>query len=578
MLNMDYEPVGEPSSFEVNARSHETLLIGLVLVLAALVYAPSLRFTFVLDDWWQFVQNEWVQSWRFVPGYFRGHVWPHLGTHPPANYYRPVTLIWFQIVHTIFGLWPAGWHASAILLHLLVTFLGYQVVRRISGRVLVASAAALTFAIHPMRHDVVGWLSGMTESFWSVLFLAAFLAYLQSREGHRWRWLLASYFLYAAALLSKEPAIVLPVIVCTHAWLYGAGRDAEARPEWGRRIWEATRFALPYVPIAAAYLVARLSVLRAFSHPKVELSLGSLALSLPSVAFFYARQWLAPYQTSEFYPLSTQSHFNAPYVLLPLLALATIAAVLWFERERLGRREVIFASVWMGALILPSLDLGIYPAGDIVHDRYFYLGSLGASFLLGLAVDRLAAGPAIWFLPKRWLLASLALLALLSFATVDAMSYWVDDYAVLDHAMLYSPNNPNVRNLLSVSLAFRGRDAYTRGDWTAAETYLRRARSLDPMAADNYLQLGMVDLNTGRAQQAEENFRAAIVLRPAEPMFHFALGIALAQRNNCTDARVQFAQTLALRPDFAGTQPPMDACESRMRNNPALASQSAAKR
>ena len=491
-----------------------------------LVYAPSLRFPFVLDDWWQISQNEWVQSWRFVPGYFHGHVWPHLGTRPPENYYRPLNFVWLQINHTIFGLKPWGWHAAAILLHVVVTFLGYQVVRRISGRVLVASSAALTFGIHPMRHEVVGWVSGTTESLWSALFLVALLAYLQSHEAHRWRWMAVSYFFYAAALLSKETAIVLPIIVCTHAWL-GAERDGEAQLEWGRRIWEATRFALPYTPIAAAYIVVRLSVLHTFSHPKVSVSLGTLALSLPSVAFFYVKQWLAPYQTSEYYALWLQSHFNTPYVLLPLLALVTIAAVLWLERERLGRREVVFASVWMGMLILPAFDLGVFPTGDMVHDRYFYLGSLGASFLLGLALEKLATGPAMWGLPKRWLVASLVLLASLSFATVGAMSYWVSDYVMLNHAMLYSPNNPIVRHLLSVNLALQARDDYVHGHWTTAEMYPQRAKSLDPLAADNYLQLCMVDLNTERGPQAEENFRAAIALRPAEPMFHFALGVGV---------------------------------------------------
>ncbi len=392
MLNRAYEPVGEPSSFEARAREHETLLIGIVLSLTALVYSPALRFPFVLDDWWQILQNEWVQSWRFVPGYFLGHVWPHLGTHPPANYYRPLNFVWLQVNHTVFGLAPGGWHASAILLHLLATLLGYQVVRRASGRVLVAFAAALTFGIHPMRHEVVGWVSGATESLWSVFFLVAFLAYLQSRENYRWRWMSVSYCFYAAALLSKETAILLPVIVGTHAWLYGVQHDAEERQAAGRRSWEATRLALSYVPIAAVYIAVRLSVLRAFSHPKDAVSLGTLALSLPSVAFFYARQWLAPYQASAFYGLGLQSHFNVAYVLLPLLALLMIFAVLWVERERLGRREVIFASVWMVALILPAFDLGVFSADDLVHDRYFYLGSLGASLLLGLVLERLATG------------------------------------------------------------------------------------------------------------------------------------------------------------------------------------------
>ncbi len=175
-------------------------------------------------------------------------------------------------------------------------------------------------------------------------------------------------------------------------------------------------------------------------------------------------------------------------------------------------------------------------------------------------------------------MALLALLGVLSLETVNATSYWASDYTMLNHALLYAPDNQVIRNLFAVNLALQGRDAYLHGDWTNAEMYLRRAKSADPLAPDNYLQLGMVDLNTRRPLDAEENFRAAMALRPAEPMFHFALGVALTQRNNCAEARAQFAQALALQPGFPGARQQIDACESAMGRERDLTSQSAAKR
>ena len=553
--------MGEPSPFEVQARKHELACLGAILVLAALVYSSTLGFGFALDDWWHFVRNEWVQSWRYVPGYFLGHVWPHLGNNPPQNYYRPLDFVWLKLVHAFVGLRPSGWHAAAVLLHLFVTFLAYCVLRRITGRVTVSATATLIFAIHPIRHEVVAWVTGMTESLWSAFFLLAFLAYLESREVHRWRWMSVSWVLYAAALLSKEPAILLPVIVGIHIWLYGMHDPEEQFGDWRVRLREALPVALTYVPVAIAYLAARRHVLRAFSHPKAAVSSGQLLLTLPSVAFFYVRQWLVPDRASEFYWLLVQSRFTTANVLLPFLALLAIAALLWLSRDWLGKRELIFALAWMGLLILPAFDLAVFPPTELVHDRYIYLPSLGASLLAGLALEKLTRGPVILGFPARWLAAMLSLLALLSFETVNAVQYWRDDYVMLEHGMLYSPADPLLRNLLSVTLAEMGRGAYLHGEWTVAEQDFERAKSLDPMAADNYLQLGMVSLNTGRPQEAEENFRAAIRLRPAEPMFHFALGVALSERKNCSEAHDQFARVLALKPDFPGAQSQLDACQ-----------------
>jgi len=551
----------------------EPLLLGIILALTALVYSPALRFAFVFDDHWQLLENQWVQAWRFVPGYFAGHVWQHLGAKPPDNYYRPLNFLWYRLNDALFGLNPAGWHGAAILLHVLATLLAYNVARRVTGRPLVAAATALLFGIHPMRHGVVGWVSGTTESLYAVLLFAAFLAYLRSREGHRARWTVISCAWYGLALLSKEPAILLPVIVFAHAWLYGCRATLKLdAPSPSRRLRDAATLALAYLPVAAAYLAVRSSILHGFSHPKVAVTARTLVFSLPSIAWFYMRQWLLPNRMSEFYETPLQSHFDAAHVLLPILALATLALILWLVRNKLGSRDVAFSLIWIFAFLLPVFDLGVFPQGDIVHDRYFYVPSFGASLLLALALDRrLSRGALLFGLPRRWLLATAALLALLSYATVNAMSYWATDFQMLDHAMLFSPNDPILRNHYSVGLALMGRASYQQHDWTAAEMYLQRAAKIDPAAADNYLQLGMVDLNTGRPGEAEANFRTAIGLRPSEPMYHFALGIALTQHNNCADAIAQFVQALALKPGFPAAQQQIDACRAQISSRQAAA-------
>ena len=151
----------------------------------------------------------------------KDRVWQSLFPNSPGNYYRPINLLWFRINDALFGLRPEGWHATTLLLHVLATYLVYVLARRLTERPLVAAATALVFGAHPMRHGVVAWVSGSTESLWAVCFLGAFLAYLQSREGRRIRWMAASCVLYAIALLSKETAIMLPAMVFMHSVIFG---------------------------------------------------------------------------------------------------------------------------------------------------------------------------------------------------------------------------------------------------------------------------------------------------------------------------------------------------------------------
>ncbi len=205
-------PIVQPNENSKGTALNEQTLLGGVLALTALVYVATLRFDFVYDDQNQIVRNALVQSWQFVPGYFKGHQWMTLFPNASANYYRPLNFLWFRLNDAIFGLAPAGWHAMAILLHLAVTYLAYQVARRVTGRPLVAALTALLFGIHPTRHEVVAWVSGTTESLWALFFFAAFLAYLISRVSDRLRWMAVSCGCYAAGLLAKETAIVLPIV------------------------------------------------------------------------------------------------------------------------------------------------------------------------------------------------------------------------------------------------------------------------------------------------------------------------------------------------------------------------------
>jgi Flp pilus assembly protein TadD len=94
-----------------------------------------------------------------------------------------------------------------------------------------------------------------------------------------------------------------------------------------------------------------------------------------------------------------------------------------------------------------------------------------------------------------------------------------------------------------------------------AEKYYLQAVRIDPNAPDSFMQLGLLELQTNRPVQAEEHMRRAATLRPTEPNFHFGLGIVLAQRGDCVDARSEFATTLQLKPDLAAAKRESDQCK-----------------
>jgi Flp pilus assembly protein TadD len=564
-------------------------LLASVLVFTAAVYATTIRFKFVYDDTGYIVQNALVHSWRYIPLYFQGDVWQYLFPNSPGNYYRPVNLLWTCFNDALFGLHPAGWHVMAIALHLCVTSLAFLVARRLTGRPLVAAFAALLFGVHPMHHEVVAWVSGTTESVWSAFFLLSFLAYLRSREARRAAWLAASCALYAAGLLAKEPAIVLPAVVCVHAWLYGdRSEEGSLQTPLGARVSRVLTLGSIYVPVAIAYLIMRVHALHGFSHPSTRIPARTFVLTFPSVLFFYVKQWLLPIRFAEFYPLPLAQTFDVAKVAVPLLGLLLVAAVLWFSRRLLGTRELLFSVAWMLLTLLPALDFAVFPSGDIVHDRYFYLPSFGAALLIALAADKLAHGPMTFGLPRGLVVLTLCILPPLSYASATASSYWISDYVMFDHARSIAPDNVTVRNNFAVEEADNGnlavarpmmndllrdypnnylanynyaRLSYQIGDLASAEQYFERAQKIDPLLPEPHLQLGLIALKRNRMGAAETEMRRAIAIRPTDPTFQFALGVTFAQEGNCDAARAAFSEALLLNPEFPNAQEQMRKCQ-----------------
>ena len=591
---MPADPAVQSSGFRISL-AREPALLGGILILTALVYAATLRFAFVLDGDAHIAQNALIQSWRFLPRYFGAHAWRYLFPDAAANDYRPLAIVWFRVSYALFGAHAAGWHAAAVLLHVFATALAYRLARALTGEPLVAAVAALVFGIHPMRHEVVAWVPGSAELLCAVFFFLSFLAYLRSREAHRLGWVGVSCVMYAGALLSSETAVVLPLLVFTHAYLYGASPDfdpaAMPRPAFRqtfRKLRSAARVALFYVTIAVAYLAARAAVLGGNLPSATHMSLRVMMLTLPSAILFYCKQWLLPFQSSEYYDLALQSSFSLTHVLLPLVALALAAAVLWLCRSKLGERGLAFSASWIVISLVPVLNLRRLPPGELLHDRFFYLPSFGACLILGVAVVNLADGPCVFGLPRRWAFATLAIMAALSYATASAVRYWESDYSVLEHASRVAPLNATAQTKYAVELSARGdygrampllqsvldRDS---ADWRAnyesgrlfyrigmmdpAKLHLERAAALNADRPETFLQLALIDLKSGEAPAAETRLRRAVALQPFAASFRFALAAVLARQGKCTEAGTEFSELLTLQPTFAQAKEQMNNCQ-----------------
>jgi Flp pilus assembly protein TadD len=566
-------------------RLREALVIASILAMTLAAYAETLWYSFVYDDTGQILRNSYVQYWRHVPHYFISQVWAQEFPRSGGNYYRPLFLLWLRLNDAWFGLRPEGWHATAIILHLLATLLVYALARKLTKQPSIAALAALVFGLHPIHAEVVAWVSGATESLCAVFVLAAFLAYLKSRESNAAMWMTLSCVLYAIAVFSKETGIVLPLLVFAHCWIYADGSAAETAGA-ARRFIACVRAVLVYVPVALFYLAARVLVLRGLSHPLMPLSFRQTVFSIPSMVGFYVKKWFVPIRLTEFYDMPYWGSLNFWHVLLPALVVVALFVAIWMARKALGAREVEFALCWVIVPLLPVLDARMLPVDEMVHDRYFYLPSVGAALLVALVVDRWTRAPrgvAVFGFRLAQVVAILALAATLGGLTVRESQYWVNDFILFRRAYQLAPLNPTARLNYGVELSSRwdfdgaravfasslaqdpndwrtnlnlARMAYLQKNYAESERLLLRAEQGNKGAPDIYSNLGLTDLRLDRLDEALGNMRTAVSLRPNDPTILYSYGVVLEAEGNYTLASAQFRTVLEIRPGdgFAGIQ------------------------
>ena len=532
-------------------------------------------------------------------------------TYDPShiqNYYRPLFFVWFRINYVLFHLNPVGWHLAAVALHVVVCVLVFRICLALTSDRTVALLAALLFAAHPIHLESVAWISGTTDPLMCIFLLGATLCFLRWLRAAGIVPLLATGVLFVAALLVKEPAIMMLPLLALLAVLYAPGvggqgsalnNDDAAASQTSRGSSGLTagaallRGVLPVAVVAAAYLALRAHLLGAAAHAVNQLTASQILLTLPGIAFFYLRQSLAPVGLSFLYDLPAQSQPTWDGFWMPLLVVAAIFALLGWWCARPGRLRpalLVAAVVWL-LWILPELNLQWMPAGELAHDRYLYLPVLGLCLMAAIALRQWNDGNAgaesdehcaeVCTLPlgsSQRAVFSIVFVFLLG-ATILQEPLCATDLLIWARASRVAPHNDIAWSNLGAVLMERGNPTqglialqralelnpnsrtanfnlgyslYNQHDYAAAEPYIARSVQLGPGMADGYRLLGSIELRLGHADAAESLMRKALSLAPRQEGYHMALGLVLLERGDRAAAAQEVHRERELFPESPG--------------------------
>ena len=518
--------------------------VGIALATAA-VFLPVLRAGFVnWDDSINFLENP----------YYRGLGWWQLRWMLTANvmgHWIPVTWLTLGADFAVWGMNPFGYHLTNLLLHTASAVLFYFVSRHLLGLampaaspevlILGAAAAALVFAVHPLRVESVAWITERRDVLSGLFFLAAILAYLRGGEtGDRIepRWRTYSPLLFAGGLLSKASVMTLPAVLVLLD-VYPLRRGAFT---WRRLIVEkAGYWALALAGAVGTLVALKLSGLRITPYVAYgpEARLAMVAYSF----WFYPSTWVWPVHLSPLYELPARIDPLSPRFLLPVIGLVAVTTLLALLRERWPGG--LAAWVYSAVMLLPIS--GVVHAGfQLAHDRYSYLSGLGFALLAGGAIAWIVRATADRRVSRPVAAGALAATALVMVAlgvgSWQQIHVWRDSETLWRWGLEVDPGCAICHHNLGVILG-------TRGDWAEAQALLERAIALRPDRSEFQGSYGPLLIQMGRHSEGVAMLRYRLDDNPRDVNTRVNLGIALIEDGRPGEAIAEIEQALRVKPD-----------------------------
>lgn len=465
----------------------KAVAIALMAAIVLGVWSSALNNGFVYDDHKYLLGNPWIKDAVFTADIFLSSASGFQPGDATSNTYRPMLYMLYMAEYLSFGLTPFYFHLVNILCHALnaalVFLLSSNLLEKEGGgqRVYPALFAGLAFGLHTINSEAVNWVSASTELFFALFVLAGLNLYLRRASG-----LLSAPF-FLAALLFKETAAALPLIVFLYDFSTGRGI---------RERWKA------YALFAAAgglYWLMRFHAIGALMHHKQsDLSFFEAVLNVFPLVAAYLGKLVLPVGLSAIYEFRPAVSLFDARVIAGAAVVVCFLAAMFFSRKR----PAIFTGLaMMSAPLLPVLYVPAL-SSSAMADRYLYLPSAGLAIVMASLVSRLDGKAAM----ASAAFAS-ALLGAWAAGSVDRSHAWRSDKALWADAVIKAPGAPNAQ----YNYAWANHSA---GDLVAAVEHYRRAAALAP-SADAHYNIGVIFMGQSLIEEADAEFRAALMIDPA---------------------------------------------------------------
>ena len=496
------------------------LSVVLIVILGFVVYGNSLSGVFLWDDNSLVTNNTSIKSWANIGRIFCGDMTVH-GRGQWA-FYRPLQITTYMVDHSLWGLNPAGYHLTNIILHVAAALCVYWLTFTIFKGHLLSFLAGAFFVIHPVHTEAVVYISGRADSLSLFFMLLCFILYIKSRPSRNMGIFIVMLFSYVLALLSKESSLILPLLLLLYHF---SSKEKVRRKEF-----------LSLLSLTLIYALARATFLK--TVPGSTSHTSTLWERIPG--FFVA---ITAYIKLLFLPLDLHMEYGKeiftfadPKTILGIM----IFLALWIYaiRRRNSNMSVFFSIAWFFLALLPVSNL--YPINAFMAEHWLYLPSIGFFWILAKAISSL-------YQVKRFRMMTIVFIISLggfySYLTVRQNMYWREPFRFYQRNLQYTPNSP--RLYVNIGAIYQ-----SEGQEEKAIRAYKKAIEIRPDYAIAYYNLGKIYTDRHDYDTALLSYRKAVAIKPDYANAHNNLGTIYADMDRREEAKASFQEAIRLKPYY----------------------------
>ncbi|MDD5617730.1 MAG: tetratricopeptide repeat protein [Candidatus Omnitrophica bacterium] len=531
--------------------------ILIIILFVTITYSNSLLNEFTGDDNYTIYKNRFIKSWQNFSllaskEYMSNPNDVIFNSYHETDYnsgeitYRPMVTLSYMADYSIWKLDPLGYHFTNILFHAFNAVLLYIFILLLVNNNLLALLASLLFATHPINTEIVNSISAREDLLVAFFLLSAFILFIKYRKytGVKKAFLyIASSFLYFLGTLSKETAIVFPMLVALYDFLFVFNFSF-------KKIINSikSRYA-GFIAATLAYFYIYFLVFTPTSGLGTPFAGRNLYVHILTSIKIIARYICASFIPvniaiiPSFYAPLTKTIFDFEIILSILIIILLVVLFLRvFRRSKL----VAFGIAWFFIAMLPTSN--ILRLVNMFSFRYTYLPVIGFCIViavLALKFSNLAFVKKIS--PHADKIIMIFLIGIFMATAFPQNIFWRNNFTCGQSQLMYYPFTDQPYQAM-------GKYCFDAGQIKEAAKNLKMAIKYNSLSPLPYSDLGVCYIYLGELDKAIETLKKAIQLRPSFSEAYYNLGMAYLYKDELNNARDTFLAAVKLDPAYAEAQ------------------------